>query len=402
MEAHLLEWLNLTIRWVHVIVGIAWIGASFYFVWLENNLDRQVKNQELAGELWAIHGGGIYHLQKYKLAPTTMPKQLHWFKWEAYSTWISGVLLLITVYYLNAATYLILPGSPVAPAAGVAIGLGSLMIGWFVYDLLCKSSLRHQPILLGLALMLFLVLLSWGFSQFMTGRAAYLHVGAVIGTMMVGNVFFIIMPAQRNLVGAVEAGTEPDPALPKNGLLRSRHNNYLTLPVIFIMISSHFPSTYGHEWNWVILLGLSLVSVAVRHYFNTRHNGQQFVWALPAAVLALLVMAYVTVPHIPGASAKSTAGEGTEVVASVTPEQAHAIVATHCASCHSASPSHAAFSTAPAGLMFDSIEQIKRHKDRIYLQSVASYIMPLGNSTGMTQDERDQLGRWIADGANIK
>jgi uncharacterized membrane protein len=220
--------------------------------------------------------------------------------------------------------------------------------------------------------------------------------------MMVGNVFFIIMPAQRNLVGAVEAGTEPDPALPKNGLLRSRHNNYLTLPVIFIMISSHFPSTYGHEWNWVILLGLSLVSVAVRHYFNTRHNGQQFVWALPAAVLALLVMAYVTVPHIPGASAKSTAGEGTEVVASVTPEQAHAIVATHCASCHSASPSHAAFSTAPAGLMFDSIEQIKRHKDRIYLQSVASYIMPLGNSTGMTQDERDQLGRWIADGANIK
>ena len=385
-----------------MIVGIAWIGASFYFVWLENNLDRQVKNQELAGELWAIHGGGIYHLQKYKLAPTTMPKQLHWFKWEAYSTWISGVLLLITVYYLNAATYLILPGSPVAPAAGVAIGLGSLMIGWFVYDLLCKSSLRHQPILLGLALMLFLVLLSWGFSQFMTGRAAYLHVGAVIGTMMVGNVFFIIMPAQRNLVGAVEAGTEPDPALPKNGLLRSRHNNYLTLPVIFIMISSHFPSTYGHEWNWVILLGLSLVSVAVRHYFNTRHNGQQFVWALPAAVLALLVMAYVTVPHIPGASAKSTAGEGTEVVASVTPEQAHAIVATHCASCHSASPSHAAFSTAPAGLMFDSIEQIKRHKDRIYLQSVASYIMPLGNSTGMTQDERDQLGRWIADGANIK
>ena len=402
MEAHLFEWFNLALRWVHVIVGIAWIGASFYFVWLENNLDRQVKNQELAGELWAIHGGGIYHLQKYKLAPTTMPKQLHWFKWEAYSTWISGVLLLITVYYLNAATYLILPGSPVAPAAGVAIGLGSLMIGWFVYDLLCKSSLRHQPILLGLALMLFLVLLSWGFSQFMTGRAAYLHVGAVIGTMMVGNVFFIIMPAQRNLVGAVEAGTEPDPALPKNGLLRSRHNNYLTLPVIFIMISSHFPSTYGHEWNWVILLGLSLVSVAVRHYFNTRHNGQQFVWALPAAVLALLVMAYVTVPHIPGASAKSTAGEGTEVVASVTPEQAHAIVATHCASCHSASPSHAAFSTAPAGLMFDSIEQIKRHKDRIYLQSVASYIMPLGNSTGMTQDERDQLGRWIADGANIK
>ena len=402
MEAHLLEWLNLAIRWVHVIVGIAWIGASFYFVWLENNLDRQVKNQELAGELWAIHGGGIYHLQKYKLAPKTMPKHLHWFKWEAYSTWISGVLLLSTVYYLNAATYLILPGSPVSPAAGVAIGLGSLLIGWYVYDLLCKSPLRHQPLLLGLALMLFLVALSWGFSQFMTGRAAYLHVGAVIGTMMVGNVFFIIMPAQKNLVGAIEAGTEPDPALPKNGLLRSRHNNYLTLPVIFIMISGHFPSTYGHEWNWVVLLGLSLISVAVRHYFNTRHNSQQFLWALPAAVLALLVMAYVTVPHVPGASAKNTASESTAVIASVTAKQAHAIVETHCAACHSATPSHAAFSTAPAGLMFDSIDDIKRYKDRIYIQSVASHIMPLGNSTGMTQDERDLLGVWIIQGANVK
>jgi uncharacterized membrane protein len=356
-----------------------------------------VKNEELAGELWAIHGGGIYHLQKYNLAPKTMPKHLHWFKWEAYSTWISGVLLLSVVYYLNAATYLVLPGSPVSPAAGIAIGLGSLLVGWYVYDVLCKSPLRHQPLLLGVALMLFLVAIAWGFSQFMTGRAAYLHVGAVIGTMMVGNVFFIIMPAQRNLVGAIEAGTTPDPALPKNGLLRSRHNNYLTLPVIFIMVSSHFPSTYGHEWSWAILLGLSLVSVAVRHYFNTRHNGQQFVWALPAAVLALLVIAYVTVPNVPGANAKTTNGE-----VPVTSDQAYAIVATHCSACHSATPSHAAFSTAPGGLMFDSIEQIKRAKDRIYIQSVASHIMPLGNSTGMTQDERDLLGRWITNGANVQ
>ncbi len=356
-----------------------------------------MKNEELAGELWAIHGGGIYHLQKYNLAPKTMPKHLHWFKWEAYSSWISGVLLLSVVYYLNAATYLILPGSPVSPAAGVAIGLGSLLVGWYVYDLLCKSPLRHQPLLLGVALMLFLVATAWGFSQFMTGRAAYLHVGAIIGTMMVGNVFFIIMPAQRNLVGAIEAGTTPDPALPKNGLLRSRHNNYLTLPVIFIMVSSHYPSTYGHEWGWAILLGLSLISVAVRHYFNTRHNGQQFVWALPAAVLALLVMAYVTVPKAPQASAKSTPGE-----VPVSSDQAYAIVAAHCAACHSATPSHAAFSTAPGGVMFDTIEEIKRAKDRIYSQSVASHIMPLGNSTEMTQDERDLLGRWIANGANVK
>ena len=399
MEAHLFEWFNLALRWVHVIVGIAWIGASFYFVWLENNLDRQVKNQDIAGELWAIHGGGIYHLQKYNLAPATMPEHLHWFKWEAYSSWITGVLLLSTVYYLNAATYLLLPGSSISPMLGVAIGLGSLLMGWWVYDLLCKSPLRHQPLLLGVVLMLFLVGLSWGFSQFMTGRAAYLHVGAVIGTMMVGNVFFIIMPAQRNLVGAIEAGTEPDPALPKNGLLRSRHNNYLTLPVIFIMVSGHFPSTYGHEWNWAILLGLSIISVAVRHYFNTRHNSQRFVWALPAAVLALLVMAYVTAPSYPSAKPISASSAAAET--SVSALQAKAIVATHCVACHSATPSHVAFSAAPGGLMFDSIEAIKAYKDRIYSQTVASHIMPLGNSTGMTQDERDQLGRWIADGANI-
>ena len=400
MEAHLFEWFNLALRWVHVIVGIAWIGASFYFVWLENNLDRQVKNQDIAGELWAIHGGGIYHLQKYNLAPATMPEHLHWFKWEAYSSWITGVLLLSTVYYLNAATYLLLPGSSISPILGVAIGLGSLLMGWWVYDLLCKSPLKHQPLLLGVVLMLFLVGLSWGFSQFMTGRAAYLHVGAVIGTMMVGNVFFIIMPAQRNLVGAIEAGTEPDPALPKNGLLRSRHNNYLTLPVIFIMVSGHFPSTYGHEWNWAILLGLSIISVAVRHYFNTRHNSQRFVWALPAAVLALLVMAYVTAPGYPSARTSSASSAAAET--SVSALQAQAIVAKHCVSCHSAKPSHVAFSAAPGGVMFDSIEAIKRYKDQIYLQTVANHIMPLGNSTGMTQDERDQLGRWIADGANIK
>ena len=400
MEAHLFEWFNLALRWVHVIVGIAWIGASFYFVWLENNLDRQVKNQDIAGELWAIHGGGIYHLQKYNLAPATMPEHLHWFKWEAYSSWITGVLLLSTVYYLNAATYLLLPGSSISPMLGVAIGLGSLLMGWWVYDLLCKSPLKHQPLLLGVVLMLFLVGLSWGFSQFMTGRAAYLHVGAVIGTMMVGNVFFIIMPAQRNLVGAIEAGTEPDPALPKNGLLRSRHNNYLTLPVIFIMVSGHFPSTYGHEWNWAILLGLSIISVAVRHYFNTRHNSQRFVWALPAAVLALLVMAYVTAPSHPSPKPNSASSAAAQTPVSAL--QAQAIVAKHCVSCHSAKPSHVAFSAAPGGVMFDSIEAIKRYKDQIYLQTVANHIMPLGNSTGMTQDERDQLGRWIADGANIK
>ncbi|HCH24018.1 MAG TPA: hypothetical protein DE179_06950 [Oceanospirillaceae bacterium] len=387
MEAHIIEWLNLTVRWVHVIVGIAWIGASFYFVWLENNLDRSVKNSELAGELWAIHGGGIYHLQKYNLAPTTMPKHLHWFKWEAYSTWLSGVLLLAVVFYLNADTYLVAADSSLSAAATVGLGIASLVVGWIVYDLLCKSPLRHQPAMLGLVLLLALTAAAWMFSEFMSGRAAYIHVGAIIGTMMVGNVFFVIMPAQRSLVAAIEAGKEPDPSKPKNALLRSRHNNYLTLPVLFIMISNHFPSTYGNGLNWLVLLALAVISIAVRHYFNTRHNGQQFVWAMPAAVLAMMVMAYVTAPApiILSDNAKGPLNDA----------QAQTMIADHCVACHSAQPTHVAFVTAPAGVMLDNLEQVRVQGSRIYQQAVATQIMPLGNATQMTTEERQLLGQWL-------
>jgi len=387
MEAHIIEWLNLTVRWVHVIVGIAWIGASFYFVWLENNLDRSVKNSELAGELWAIHGGGIYHLQKYNLAPATMPKHLHWFKWEAYSTWISGVLLLAVVYYLNADTYLVAAGSSFSAAATVALGIVSLIAGWIVYDLLCKSPLRHQPAILGLVLLLALTASAWIFSEFMSGRAAYIHVGAIIGTIMVGNVFFVIMPAQRSLVAAIEASQEPDPSKPKNALLRSRHNNYLTLPVLFIMISNHFPSTYGNGLNWLVLLALAVISVAVRHYFNTRHNGQQFVWTMPAAVLAMMVMAYVTAPApiILDDMAKGPLNDA----------QAQTMITDHCGACHSTQPTHVAFVTAPAGVVLDNMDQIRLQGSRIYQQAVATQIMPLGNPTKMTVEERQLLGQWL-------
>ena len=387
MEAHIIEWLNLTVRWVHVIVGIAWIGASFYFVWLENNLDRSVKNSAIAGELWAIHGGGIYHLQKYNLAPTTMPKHLHWFKWEAYSTWISGVLLLAVVFYLNADTYLVAADSNLSANATIALGVASLVVGWIVYDLLCKSPLRHQPALLGLVLLLSLTASAWIFSEFMSGRAAYIHVGAIIGTMMVGNVFFVIMPAQRSMVAAIEAGEEPDPSKPKNALLRSRHNNYLTLPVLFIMISNHFPSTYGNDLNWLVLVALAVISVAVRHYFNTRHNGQQFVWVMPAAVLAMMVMAYVTAPA-PIVLNDAAKGPLNDV-------QAQTMIAEHCAACHSAQPTHVAFVTAPAGVILDDMQQIRLQGSRIYQQTVATQIMPLGNATHMTVEERQLLGQWL-------
>lgn len=259
MEAHLLEWLNLSVRWVHMITGVAWIGASFYFVWLENNLNRVNPKTGLAGDLWAIHGGGIYHLEKYKLAPPSMPENLHWFKWEAYFTWMSGIALLCVVFYSNPVLYLVAPGSGLTGPEGVAIGIGSLIAGWFIYDFLCDSPLGKKPALLGFILFVLIIGAAYGFSKVFSGRGAYLHVGAIIGTIMVGNVFRIIMPAQRALVAAIAENRTPDPALPAKGLLRSRHNNYFTLPVLFIMISNHFPSTYGSQYNWLILAGIAVL-----------------------------------------------------------------------------------------------------------------------------------------------
>jgi len=410
VDAHLTEWLNLGIRWIHMIVGIAWIGASFYFVWLENNLNRANPREGLSGDLWAIHGGGIYHLEKYKLAPPQMPENLHWFKWEAYTTWLSGVALLMVVYYLNPSLYLVLPGSDLSPAAAVAIGFGSLIVGWFVYDLLCDSPLGKTPALLGLVLFVLVIAACWGYSQIFSGRAAYIHTGALIGTIMVGNVFRIIMPAQRALVRAIESNTTPDPTLPAKGLLRSRHNNYFTLPVLFIMISNHFPSTYGSQYNWLILAALGALSVLVRHYFNPRHDSNRFAWALPAAAVGMVCLAFVLSPNrqpVPQNLAPTTPEQ-----ASISEQKSGAtdhnefnkvssVIEERCTVCHSATPTSPLFSAAPAGVMFDTPEQIQQMAAKIHAQSVASQIMPLGNITQMTQEERDLLASWIEQGAQI-
>jgi len=408
VDAHLTEWLNLSIRWIHMIVGIAWIGASFYFVWLENNLNRANPREGLSGDLWAIHGGGIYHLEKYKLAPPQMPENLHWFKWEAYTTWLSGVALLMVVYYLNPSLYLIAPGSELSPAAAIAIGFGSLIVGWFVYDLLCDSPLGRTPALLGLVLFVLVIAACWGYSQIFSGRAAYIHTGALIGTIMVGNVFRIIMPAQRALVAAIEQKRTPDPVLPAKGLLRSRHNNYFTLPVLFIMISNHFPSTYGSQYNWLILAALGALSVLARHYFNSRHNGNRFAWALPAAALGMICLAYVTAPNRqPAPNLTATSPEQASMSAQQSGAsasqftQVSEVIHERCTVCHSAQPSSPLFSAAPAGVMFDTAEQMREQAAKIHAQTVASQIMPLGNITQMTQDERDLLGDWIAKGASI-
>jgi len=413
-----------------MITGVAWIGASFYFVWLENNLNRVNPKDGLAGDLWAIHGGGIYHLEKYKLAPPTMPDNLHWFKWEAYFTWMSGIALLCVVFYANPTLYLLAPGSSLSGPEGVLLGLGSLLAGWFIYSFLCDSALGKRPALLGLILFVLLIAAAYGFSKVFSGRGAYLHVGAVIGTIMVGNVFRIIMPAQRALVAAIAENRTPDPALPAKGLLRSRHNNYFTLPVLFIMISNHFPSTYGSQYNWLILAGIAVAAVLVRHYFNTRHNSQKYAWTLPVGALAMICLAYVTGPKpvatapevakapaaieyqplpetalggglkpaAPAAPAPAPA-EAAPAQASVDFDKVHGVIQERCAVCHSAKPTSPLFSTAPAGVMFDTPQQIQQMAPRIQAQAVASQIMPLGNITQMTQQERDLIGTWITQGA---
>ena len=438
MEAHLLEWLNLSVRWVHMITGVAWIGASFYFVWLENNLNRANPRDGLSGDLWAIHGGGIYHLEKYKLAPPKMPENLHWFKWEAYFTWMSGIALLCLVFYWNPTLYLLAPGSTLSGAEGIAIGVGSLIAGWFIYDFLCDSPLGKRPGLLGLVLFVLVIAACYGFSQVFSGRGAYLHTGAIIGTIMVGNVFRIIMPAQRALVAAIAENRTPDPALPAKGLLRSRHNNYFTLPVLFIMISNHFPSTYGSQYNWLILAGIAVAAVLVRHYFNTRHDSNKYAWTLPVGALSMICLAYVTGPApMPTApeqaaakveyqplpetalggktAAEKAAEKAAEPAQAAAPAEApattvaklddagfdkiHSVIQERCAVCHSAKPTSPLFSAAPAGVMLDTPQQIQQQAARIQAQAVATQIMPLGNITQMTQQERELIGAWIAKGA---
>ena len=394
MDPHYTEWLNLLVRWVHMIVGIAWIGASFYFVWLENNLNRKSPKEGLSGDLWAIHGGGIYHLQKYKLAPEKMPEHLHWFKWEAYTTWLSGITLLAIVYYLNAQLYLLAPGSDLTPLQGIGISVASLIAGWFVYDFLCDSALGKRPALLGVVLLVLLVAAAWALSQVFSGRAAYIHIGAITGTMMVGNVFRVIMPGQRNLVAAITEGREPDPAAPAKAMLRSRHNNYLTLPVLFIMISNHFPSTYGSEWNWAILFAVAMLSVLVRHYFNTRHESQKWVWTLPAAALGMLALAFVTKP---ASMEPSAAGAETVTLAQVT-----GIINERCTSCHAANPTSEMFSAPPAGVILESSDDVIKYAGQIHAQAVATQAMPLGNLTGMLPQERVMIGTWFDLNATSK
>jgi uncharacterized membrane protein len=386
------EWLNLAIRWLHLTTGIAWIGSSFYFVWLDNHLTPP-KVGEASGELWSVHGGGFYHNQKYQVAPSTMPPDLHWFKWEAYFTWMSGFALLTLVYYVGAQSFLIDPAKAnLSQSDAVAMGLGALLIGWLVYDGLCRSPLRHDNRALGLVWFAFLLAAAYLLNEVFTARGAYLHVGAMIGSAMVGNVFFVIIPNQRKVVAALRAGAEPDPALGKAAKLRSLHNNYMTLPVLFIMISHHYPMTYGAQRPWLVLALLGLTGVAVRHVFNLRHRGANTVPAM--ALAGALALASVTYVSWEKAQSPATAPTKAVTWADVAPIFAH-----HCQGCHSPHPTNPAFPAPPLGVLLDSQAHAAAVAPRIKRVAVDAEIMPLGNTTGMTRAERDLIGAWIAQGS---
>ena len=385
MEAHITEWLNLLVRWIHFIVGVAWIGASFYFNWLENHLDRKPPQEEgISGNLWAVHGGGFYHLKKFTNGPNTLPEVLHWFKWEAYMTWVSGVTLLTIVYYYNVSAMMIDPSvMALSPATAIAIGIGSMALSWLIYDQLCKSPLRHRPLLLGILIFAYLALLAFVLTHLLSPRAAYIHVGAAIGTIMAANVFFVIIPSQKELVKALSENRIPDPRYGENGLLRSRHNNYLTLPVLFIMISNHFPSTYGNRYNWLILIAIAAVGILARHYFNIRHLRKAY-WMLPTALFGFILIVFATMP----AKQKALTQANQLTTAQIMP-----IIKQRCFSCHSSQPTQPGFASPPAGLAYDKPGVLGNNAAKINTQ-VSQKIMPLGNLTQMTDAEREKINRW--------
>jgi len=392
-EGHIMEWLNIIVRLMHITFGIAWIGASFYFVFLENALNRTENvRDELAGNLWAVHGGGFYYLEKYKVAPKQIPKHLHWFKYEAYFTWLSGFCLLFVVYYFNAKAFLIDTNVlNISPIIAIAIGIGSFIAAWVLYHLLCKTSLVKKGYLFAFVGSLILVGFAYFYTHVFNSRAAYIHFGAMLGTLMAGNVFFIIIPSQKAMVKAAKEGLPLDPMLGKHAGLRSLHNNYFTLPVLFVMVSNHFPSTFGNEYPWLVLAVISLGTAGVKHWLNLKEKGQYSIWILPGSVAILLAAVFITAPAKPG-----------ECKTEISFAQVNAIITKRCISCHSSKPTDDVYTAPPNGVVYDTPQDIVKLKDKIMQRVVVTKTMPQNNKTGITPEERDIIGCWINQGASLK
>jgi uncharacterized membrane protein len=387
-------WANLALRWLHLTAGIAWIGSSFYFMWLDSHLKPPAKPPKgVAGELWSVHSGGFYHQMKFMVAPEGMPDELHWFKWEAYTTWISGVLLLALIFYVGADVNLI-DASRVALTNWQAIGIGvaSLAAGWLVYDGLCRSPIGQNLRAFGVVWFLILTAAAFGLTRVFSDLGAVMHLGAIIGTVMVANVFLIIIPNQRKVIAQVLAGQTPDPSLGKQAKQRSVHNNYMTLPVLFVMISNHYPMIVSAPLNWLWLAGLGIVGWTIRHFFNLKNAGQ-----LRYDVLLLGALAFVTVAVL-----NETAKPPAPAAVPIPPfAEVRTLIDRHCVTCHSASPTHKGITAPPNGVILDTDAGLTRSAAKVYERAVASHSMPLNNETHVTDAERASLGAWIKAGAKV-
>ncbi len=398
MEAYVLDWLNLLVRWLHLITGIAWVGSSFYFVWLDNHLTPPEKSADrergVHGELWSVHGGGFYHSQKLLTGPKGEPltEDLHWFKWEAFTTWLSGIALTAIVYWFGASTYLIDKSvMDLTPAVAVGISITYIVVGWLVYDALCKLLGKNEMVLLAV-LFLYLAFAAWFAFQVFGARAAYIHVGVMLGTMMVANVAHVIIPGQRKMVAEIRAGRSPDPAPGMRGKVRSTHNTYFTLPVLFAMISNHYPMTYGAKYGWLVLVAIMLAGVLIRIFFVQRHKGKEN-WPVPAAAVAILaVVALAIAPQ--RAVAPAQAAPALEF------GRVRAVIEARCVACHAAAPTQPGFAQPPKGVILEKPEQILQHAAKVR-ETVGNRYMPIGNLTQMTDEERQLIATWFAQGAHI-
>ena len=369
MLTYLLDWAGLLLRWLHLVAGIAWIGASFYFVWLDNHLQLPAAGAGgepgVAGELWAVHGGGFYRSQKYQLAPQVLPATLHWFYWEAYTTWLSGFALLCLLYFFRAEAYLIDPAvAALSRPMAVGIALAVLIASWLLYDALCRSPLGRKIGALTAVIGLALALEAWGLCQLFSGRGAFMLFGSALGSIMVANVLFVIIPAQRELVRAKQQGRAPDPAAALRGKQRSVHNTYFTLPVLFVMISNHYAMTFGARYNWLVLIAISFAGACLRAWFVARHRA---------------------------AERGGHVGELSRV---------QHIVQVRCVPCHAATPTQAGFSAAPNGLVLETLDQLSAHLPEVQ-QQLSARTMPLGNLTAMTEEERTAMLTWIGQAARL-
>lgn len=394
------DWLEFAVRWLHVITAMAWIGSSFYFIALDLGLNRNIPGPA-DGEEWQVHGGGFYHIQKYLVAPNQMPEHLTWFKWESYTTWLSGAALLMIVYWAGGQIYMLdAEKADLALWHGILISAASLTIGWIVYDFLCKSPLGEHPTMLMLLLFVLLVAMGWGYNQIFTGRAMMLHLGAFTATIMTANVFFIIMPNQRIVVADLKAGHKPDAKYGKIAKLRSTHNNYLTLPVIFLMLSNHYPLAFATEYNWIIAALVFLMGVTIRHYFNSMHarKGQRsWTWAVTAIlflIIAWLSTATIYEPLDDEAAAKPLTAYEQRFAAADGFEEVHDIMLGRCSMCHAREPVWEGILWAPKGVLLETEADIARNAKSIYLQAGLSHAMPPANVTYMEPEDRQAVVKW--------